>query len=75
MEGVKADGGNGNIDYSIYDESAAIAKIKSYSDSTVAYEWHIPSNRLIEKDPSAKTATFDEVDGVFLPLRRQKTER
>jgi hypothetical protein len=65
MEGVQADGGDGSVYYSINDENAAIEKIKSFSDSTVAYLWHTSTNRLIEKDPSLKTATFDEIDGVF----------
>jgi hypothetical protein len=67
MRNVDCGGGpsDGHIDYGISEEETAIKMIKDYQNTDIAYEWHSPSQRLIEKDPAKGQGKWCDTPGVF----------
>ena len=55
MKGVDAAGGDGDITNGISSFEQALEQAKASTKNDIAYTWHKPTQRFIEKPPSSKT--------------------
>ena len=58
LKGCDVNGGDGSITNGIKSSDKAMETINSKSANNLAYTWHIPSNRLIEKWPNRDCAKW-----------------
>ena len=67
MENVDASGGraDGKIDNGVGSMQAALEKVKNYKRTNIAYMWHEPTRRLIEKDPAKRAGNWKVESGIF----------